>query len=291
LRFPRRFEAHSILFTMVAIADGLDHISSFITGKGSKSSDPSGSGLKAAVAIVYLCFAFLWFIVLGQFSDSDFSLVMTGGAVLQCLGFVILCIKVRATKSVESLSSKTLSMFALYYCVRLTSTSMKNGYIPVDASGDFMYQLMDLAGLMCVCHLLYAIHKTHAVTYQDEVDTMPIMPLVVPSVVLAYFVHGDFNKDELYDIIWTTSLNLETLAMVPQLWMMAKQGGKVDSTMALCGLHCWELRLPLRVLVVCLPRACRGGWVRDCRDARSDRAHLAAPLFCGLHVLLRSGVD
>jgi len=219
---------------MVAIADGIDHIQSFVTGKNSPlvSSDQPGSGLKAAVGICYLSFAFVWFVVLGQFSDSDFSLVMTGGAALQCLGFVILCIKVRAKKSVEGLSSKTLAMFAIYYCVRLTSTSLKNGYIPVDSSGDFMYQLMDLAGLLCVCHLLYAIHKTHVLTYQDEDDTLPILPLVIPCAVLAYFVHGDFNKDAFYDIVWTTSLNLETLAMVPQLWMMAKQGGKVDSTMA-----------------------------------------------------------
>jgi len=95
-----------------------------------------------------------------------------------------------------------------------------------------MYQLMDLAALFCVLHLLYAIHKTHIISYQDTDDTLPIMPLIIPSMVLAYFVHGDFNKDEFYDIVWTASLNLETLAMIPQLWMMAKQGGKVDTSMA-----------------------------------------------------------
>jgi len=217
---------------MAAIANGLDHISSFVCGNGSNLGSSEKSGLKSAIVLCYFTFAFMWIVVLGQFSDSDFSLVMTGGATLQFMGFVILCLKVRATQSVAGLSSQTLAMFAVYYCVRLTSTSLKNGYIPVDSSGDYMYQLMDLAGLFCVLHLLYACHKTHIISYDEADDTMPIMPLIIPSAVLAYFVHGDFNKNAFYDTVWTTSLNLETLAMVPQLWMMAKQGGKVDTTMA-----------------------------------------------------------
>lgn len=216
---------------MATLSNGIDHLANLVSGKESKLGFDQ-SGLKSAIAICYFTFTFVWLLVLSEFSDSDFSLVMTGGATLQCLGFVILCLRVRATKSVEGLSSNMLSMFAIYYCVRLASTSIKNGYIPVDASGDFMYQAMDAAALVAVLYLLYAVHKLYSHSYQEEDDSLPIKPLVIPSLVLAYFVHGDFNKCEFFDIVWTFSLNLETLAMLPQLWMMAKVGGKVDTTMA-----------------------------------------------------------
>jgi ER lumen protein retaining receptor len=215
---------------MAAIANGIDFLCDFFSGKTSKlGSAADHSGMTASIKILYAAFTFFWFVTFGMFSDSDFSAVMTAGVTLQALGFLMLCVKVHAQKSVEGLSSKMLSMFVIFYCFRLTSTALKDGYIPVDKSGDFMMQVFEGISLLCVCHLVYCMHKTFAHSYQEEHDTLSIMPLVVPCIVLGYFVHGDFNKNEFFDFIWATSLNLETLTLVPQLWMMAKIGGKVDS--------------------------------------------------------------
>lgn len=216
---------------MACLANGIDFLSALVCSNNTKAG-VDHSGLKATISICYAFFAFCWFITLGLFSDSDFSLVITAGAFFQCLGFMILCMKVRATKSVEGLSAKSLSLFVCYFCTRLSSTSIKNGYVPVDSTGDYMYQLVDAASLLCVLQLLFCVHKTHVHSYQEEVDDLPIKHLIALSFVFGYFVHGDFNQSELFDTIWAASLNLETVAMVPQLWMMAKIGGKVDNSTA-----------------------------------------------------------
>jgi ER lumen protein retaining receptor len=211
-----------------AIANGIDFLSDIFTGKSSKMGGDEG-GLKASIKSLYALGLFMWLFTFGVFSEeNDFSAVMTAGTLLQCLGFLMLIMRVHAKKSVEGLSSQTFMMFALFLCCRLTSTTMKDGYIPLDTTGDFMMQTYEFGCLLAVCHLLYCIHKMYPYSYQEEEDTLPILPLVVPCVIMGYFVHGDFNKNEFFDFIWATSLNLETLSLVPQLWMMAKTGGQVN---------------------------------------------------------------
>jgi len=219
----------TLYFRMAAIANGIDFMSELFKNKSSKLGGVDEGGLQASTSMMYALAGFVWILTFGVFSDSDFSAVMTAGTLLQFLGFLQLGLRVRAKKSVEGLSSQTLVMFVLFYCFRLTSTTMKEGYIPVDTTGDFMMQAFEAAALLCVCHLLYCMHKKFPYSYQEEEDTLAILPLVVPSLVLGYFVHGDFNKNEFFDFVWATSLNLETLSMVPQLWMMAKIGGQVNS--------------------------------------------------------------
>merc|ERR1719446_135671 len=40
---------------------------------------------------------------------------------------------------------------------------------------------------------------------------------------------GNFNRNKFFDIVWFASLNLETVVLVPQLWMMSNIGGKLSS--------------------------------------------------------------
>ena len=56
--------------------------------------------------------------------------------------------------------------------------------------------------------------------------------MVSAAAILASFVHADLNRNIFFDVIWFTSLNLETVALVPQLWMMSQIGGKVHSISA-----------------------------------------------------------
>merc|ERR1719201_1711077 len=119
-------------------------------------------------------FTFLWLAVWHKVSQKDFSAIITCAALVQCASFVVLSMRVRATKSVTGLSAKTLQMYVLFLCVRLCSTTLKRGYIPVDRSGHYFYQLMDFCTLVLAAHVVYYCHKTYAHTYQEEHDTFPI---------------------------------------------------------------------------------------------------------------------
>merc|ERR1719271_473138 len=54
-----------------------------------------------------------------EFSDHDFSAVLTFGAGVQTLGFLALLLKVRAQKTVKGVSSKTLEMYVAVFMCRL----------------------------------------------------------------------------------------------------------------------------------------------------------------------------
>lgn len=184
---------------------------------------------RASTMAAYSVFALCTIVVLMQFTDHDFSLVLTLSAAVQCLGFFLLSNKMRTSQSVAGLSSRTLEMYVLFFITRLGSTLVKNGYLPIDRSGDWVYQVSDIGSLIIVLQLLYAMHKTHKATYEENHDTLPIRPFVPACALLAVFVHGDLNDSPFFDTLWTFSLLLDTVAMLPQLWMMTTKGGEVEA--------------------------------------------------------------
>merc|ERR1719473_2320528 len=78
-------------------------------------------------------------------------------------------------------------------------------------------------------HLLYTMHTALKGTYDAANDSLPVFKLVPACVVLAIFVHGDLNDSPFFDIMWTISMYLDTIAMLPQLWMLTKIGGEVEA--------------------------------------------------------------
>jgi len=217
---------------MSAVADGIDFLMDLVSSKSSSVKANGGvdyGGYKSASGLMYFCFSFMWLFVYHKVSNKDFSAIITAASVVQCMGFLVLSLRVRTHKSVAGISSKTMQMFVVFLGIRLCSTTLKKGYIPVDRSGHYFYQLMDMWTMCLAGHILYCCHKTYSHSYQEEHDTLPIFMIAIPCVVLAFFVHGNLNRNPFFDIIWFISLNLETIAMLPQLWMMSTIGGKVST--------------------------------------------------------------
>jgi len=184
---------------------------------------------RVCTVVAYLWFGFCTGYVADQFSDQDFSAILTLSAAVQCFGLILLVYKVRTTKTVQGLSRRSLEMYLLFFFFRLSSSLFKNGYIPVDRSGDWVYQLLDIVSLVMCLQLMYCILVTHRSSYQEQIDTVEMWRAVPACVLLATFVHGDLNDSPFFDIVWTVSLNLDALALIPQLWMVYKMGDKIDA--------------------------------------------------------------
>jgi len=184
---------------------------------------------RVCVITAYFWFAFCTGVVSQQFSDQDFSAVLTLSAAVQSFGLLLLVYKVQRTKTVAGLSARSLEIYALFFCFRLGSTLFKNGYIPIDRSGDWIYQSADIVSLLLVLQLLYCIYVTHKTSYQSMVDTIEIWRAIPGCILLAIFVHGDLNDNPFFDTVWTVSLNLDTIALIPQLWMVYKIGSDMDA--------------------------------------------------------------
>jgi len=159
----------------------------------------------------------------------NFSSLLTLSAGFTCLGLVLLLLKVQKQRSVSGLSAKTLLMYGFTLFFRLCSTMIRNGYLPVDQTGDGVYQTIEIVSLSLVCFLGYCMLVSHAHTYQYEHDTMPgTRYLIVGAFLLAMLVHPNLNRRLAWDVCWTAACYVETMAMFPQLWMLTKRGGEVD---------------------------------------------------------------
>jgi len=158
----------------------------------------------------------------------DFSSVLTLGGGLQCLGFVLLNILVRMRKSVAGVSGKSLQLYVLVFIFRLTSTMNRDGYIPMDKTGDWLFQLADVSSLLIVLQLLRRVYRTNNETYHQAADTMSVAWAIPAALVFAYLTYGDMDEDPLYDYAWMVGCTLDTVAMLPQLFLLTRIGGKVE---------------------------------------------------------------
>jgi len=177
--------------------------------------------------LIYMTFGIIAVFVSKFASDRTFSGLITLAAAVQCLGFLLLRMKVKK-QGAAGISSRSLQLFAVMYVMRLYSTLQYNGYLPVDRSGDWVYQAIDVIALVVVVSLLHLMHSSKSQSYEAELDTCSIHWILLASSVIAYFIHPSLNNRQIPDIAWTMSLYLEALAMIPQLTMFAKKGGEVE---------------------------------------------------------------
>jgi len=191
-----------------------------------------GSEKKAAnltVVASYCLFLLCGAVVAKEFSDRDFSAVLTAGSGAQCLGFFLLLHKIKVQGSVAGISSKTLECYVLVLMFRLGSTLFKNGYLPVDKSGDFVYQVCDVASLLVLFQIIYCVRVKNRDTYQSEFDSLPIYRALPGCIALGAGFHGPLNHAPFFDAVWTISMNIDMIAMLPQLWMLVSKGGEVEA--------------------------------------------------------------
>jgi len=186
------------------------------------------TGENAALATAYASFIVTFCFTAYHLSDRDFSTTLTISTGVQSLGFLMLMTKVKWSQSVAGISSKTLEMYTIVLFLRLCSTMTKRGYTPVDRTGDHVYHLGDIASLFLCLNLLYKMHRSLAHTYDKTQDTFNIAPCILPAALLAMVCHGHLNGSFFFDTLWFFSLYLETIAMLPQLFMLTKLGGEVE---------------------------------------------------------------
>jgi len=209
------------------------------------------------VVSAYAVFAAIAFAVYQFVAGRQYSSVITMSAIVQCLGLTFLCIQVISSKSATGVSASSLKMDALAIAFRLSSTTWLNGYLPVDASGDHVYQIMDALSLALILFLLYQVLVAHRSTYNDTDDSMSIRPMVMVSLVFAALLHGNMDASPLFDTLWMTGLFCGVVAVLPHFWLIIQTGGQVDpmtchyiAAMALSrvlsGLFMWEARYDIK---------------------------------------------
>jgi len=170
-------------------------------------------------------------------SGGDFSFLMTYGAMSRMFGFAILNVKTFKSQRATGISIKTLQLYCLVFFFRLTSIIRHEGYLPYDKSGDWLYHFIEIMALIFTASALWGCMGPFKQTYQQDMDKfgeMSGMPpglgavfLAVPVLVVAILIHPNLNSDFLSDVAWTYAMYLESVALVPQLYMFQKQASGV----------------------------------------------------------------
>jgi hypothetical protein len=184
---------------------------------------------QSELGLVYGTFATIALVAYHWIAEGQFSSVLTLSAIFQCLAFCLLGVHALSSGSVHAISAKSLQLEAIALVCRLSTTYWLEGYVPVDQTGDYLYQCIDVLSLTLVLGLLYRVLQCQDKTYEVNDDSLPIMPFAVGSLVLACVLHGNIMTYEIFDVLWMCGLFVGTVAVVPQLWLMTRRKGNTPA--------------------------------------------------------------
>ncbi|KTG32947.1 hypothetical protein cypCar_00032158, partial [Cyprinus carpio] len=126
---------------------------------------------------------------------------------------IILLLKIWKSRSCAGISGKSQILFALVFTTR---------YLDLLTSFISLYNTsMKVIYIACAYATVYLIYVKFKATYDGNHDTFRAEFLVVPVGGLAFLVNHDFSPLE---IMWTFSIYLESVSILPQLFMISKTG-------------------------------------------------------------------
>lgn len=135
------------------------------------------------------------------------------GDVSHLVAIIILFIKIWKSKSCAGISGKSQVLFALVFTTR---------YLDLVTSFISIYNtVMKVVFLMLAYATVYLIYVRFKNTFDSENDSFRIEFLLVPVAGLSFLENYAFSPLE---ILWTFSIYLESVAILPQLFMITKTG-------------------------------------------------------------------
>lgn len=132
-----------------------------------------------------------------------------------------------------------MEIYACVFFFRLCSILPYQGYLPADSSGDWLYSVLEVLAFLMVLGVIYLIMFQYKSTYEMKYDAFGnlhvpeeagIVYLVVPCMLLGMLFHPNLNQRWFADVAWTIALYLESVAILPQLYMFQKRGGGTVET-------------------------------------------------------------
>lgn len=189
-------------------------------------------GPSKEIGLAYAVFAVSILSVWHFIAEGEFSAILTLSVMCQALAFATLAIGCLTKGSTTGISGNSLILEAMSLVCRLSSTTWLNGYLPVDESGDFAFQASDVCSLFLVVWLLYQVLVAHKHTYQADLDTLPVLPFALVCLVLAAILHADMNSRPLFDALWMAGVFTGSISVLPQLWLITRNGGVIEAYMS-----------------------------------------------------------
>ncbi|KAF7836517.1 ER lumen protein-retaining receptor-like [Senna tora] len=141
------------------------------------------------------------------------NLFRLAGDFTHLLSIVVLFLKIRTTKSCAGISLKTQELYVLVFITRYLDLFTK--YY------SFYNTVMKLIFIGTTGSIVWYMryHKVVKQTYNKDQDTFRHYFLVLICILLALLIHHEFTVIE---VLWTFSLYLEAVAILPQLVLLQR---------------------------------------------------------------------
>ncbi|GMM58965.1 Erd2 protein [Maudiozyma humilis] len=132
---------------------------------------------------------------------------------------LILIYTIRTTQVIEGISFKTQALYALVFITRYLDLLTFN-YVSLYNTIMKVFFIVSSAYIVV---LLQSFSKTHQIAYKEMIiaDTFKIQYLLAASFALGLVFNHKFSVVE---VLWSFSLWLESVAILPQLFMLSKSG-------------------------------------------------------------------
>ncbi|KAL3273236.1 hypothetical protein HHI36_014690 [Cryptolaemus montrouzieri] len=135
------------------------------------------------------------------------------GDLSHLLAIIILLLKIWKTRSCAGISGKSQILFAIVYVTR---------YLDLMTTYVSLYNsIMKVVFLFASFATIYLIYIKFKATYDHNHDTFRIEFLIGPAFVLALIINNEYTP---FEVLWTFSIYLESVAILPQLFMVSKTG-------------------------------------------------------------------
>jgi len=126
---------------------------------------------------------------------------------------LILLQKIQSTRSCRGLSFKTQALYTTVFIAR---------YLDLVYRWVSLYNfVMKIFFISTSVYILYLMRMRFRPTHDPSIDTFRIEYLLGPSVVLALIFNYGYSPTE---ILWSFSIFLESVAILPQLFMLQRTG-------------------------------------------------------------------
>lgn len=158
------------------------------------------------------------------FSSGDFSFLLTCSSLVSMFSFLMVAIAIESGKTVKGVSLKMMECYIAVFFCRLCAIIPFQGYLPFDKSGDWLYQLCEAVGLLLAGSIVYCCRVQYASTYDPSTDSLNHLYLIGPALLIALVLHPHLNDNWPTDIAWAFALYLESVTVLPQLFMFMKEG-------------------------------------------------------------------
>merc|ERR1719230_1817832 len=158
------------------------------------------------------------------FSSGDFSFLLTLSSLVSMFSFLMVAMAIESGKTVKGVSLKMMECYIAVFFCRLIAVIPFEGYLPFDKSGDWLYQVCEAFGLCLSGSIVYCCRVQFVNTYAQETDTLNHLYLIGPTAAVSLVLHPHLNNFLPSDIAWAFALYLESVTVLPQLFMFMKEG-------------------------------------------------------------------